>query len=177
MRLAEEFVFADKNKHNLKGFDCKKTDMNDFLSRFAIKNSKLGLSQTWVLTTEKLLIKNKASQNKLPIAAYYTLASSTVSREDIPLDINLPAYPVPIVLLARLAVDKNFQRSGLGGKTLVTALRKSIELTDRGLPAVGLILDVLDEEALKFYQHFEIFKSFTDEPMRLFAPMSVLRLL
>lgn len=143
--------------------------MNVFLSRFAIKKSKLGLSQTWVLS------ENQHFQKKSPIAAYFTLASSTVSRDDIPSKSNFPAYPVPVVLLARLAVDKNYQRMRLGEKTLITALRKSVELTDGGLPAVGLILEVLDEDALKFYQHYDILQPFTNDSMRLFIAMNILR--
>ena len=165
----QEFVLADKTKHDLKSFDCKKTEMNLFLSRFAIKNGKLGLSKTWVLPFEDSL------KTKLLVAAYFTLASSSISRDDLPLKNNFPAYPVPIVLLARLAVDKNFQKLRLGEKTLITALRKSVELTDRGLPAVGLILDVLDNDALKFYQQYDMFLPFTKNPMRLFVPMNVLR--
>ena len=165
----QEFVPADQTKHDLKKFDCKKNDMNLFLSRFAIKNGKLGLSKTWVLPFKD------SSNTKLLVAAYFTLATSSISRDDIPLKKNLPAYPVPIVLLARLAVDKNFQKQRLGEKTLISALRKSVELTDRGLPVVGLILDVLDNDALKFYQQYEIFQPFTNDPMRLFAPMNVLR--
>jgi len=169
---SKEFVLADKTKYNLKSFDCKKAEMNLFLSRFAIKNGKLGLSKTWVLPFKDY---SKNSKTKLFVAAYFTLASSSVSRDDLPLKNNFPGYPVPIVLLARLAVDKNFQKQRLGEKTLITALRKSVELTDLGLPAVGLILDVLDNDALKFYQKYDMFKPFTKDPMRLFVPINVLR--
>ena len=87
----------------------------------------------------------------------------------------LPAYPVPVVLVARLAVNCAFQKQGLGEKTLVTALRQCVSLTDKGLPALGVVLNVLDDEALAFYQRFDVFQSFTDNPMRLFVPMSLLR--
>lgn len=169
MSLAQKFVLADQKKYDLKGFDCDKPNMNLFLSRFAIKNGKLGLSRTWVLPV------NEADKTKVSIAAYYTLASSSVSRQDIPTDNSLPGYPVPVVLLARLAVDKNYQRQHLGEKILITALRKSVELTDNGLPVIGLILDVLDENALHFYHKYKIFKPFTSDPMRLFVPLQVLR--
>jgi hypothetical protein len=55
-----------------------------------------------------------------------------------------------VVLLARLAVDNQFKGQCLSEKTLITALRKSVELTDIGLPALGIVLDVLDNEALSF---------------------------
>lgn len=141
--------------------------MDEFLKRFAAKHTKLGLSRTWVLPMI-------STASKAPIAAYYTLASSTVEKHDIPFDRSLPRQQIAVVLLARLAVDQNLQKHGLGGKTLITALRKSYELTQAGLPALGLVLDVLDEEALEFYRHYEFFLPFPGDPMRLFVPMTTL---
>ena len=170
MELSQEFVFVDSSKHDLKAFKCGKPGMDIFLARFAVKHGKLGISRTWVLPA----IKNGDSQ-KEKIAAYFTLSSSTVIREDIPFDKSLPGFPVPVVLLARLAVSDEYQGQRLGEKTLIASLRKAVELTDTGLPALGLILDVLDQDALKFYQHYGMFKPFTDDPMRLFISMHVLR--
>ena len=129
---------------------------------------RLGLSSTWVLA----VVDDDKQSEQLQIDAYYTLASSTIMREEIPADNNLPGYPVPVVLLAGLAVDEQFKEQRLGEKTLITALRKSVELTDSGLAALGVILDVLDGDALGFYQHYEIFEPFTDNPKRLFAAMN-----
>ena len=171
MTFANQFVMLDPQQHDVKTFDCGKPEMNLFLSRYADKNKKLGLSATWVLVTQQ----NQDDTKKAMIGAYYTLASTTVSREQIPTDKNLPAYPVPVVLLARLAVNHCFQKQGVGEKTLVSALRQSVCLTDKGLPALGVILDVLDNDALRFYQQFDVFQTFTDDPMRLFVSMNVLR--
>lgn len=172
MAFSQEFVLANRTQHNLKAFNCGKPGMDMYLARFAVKNMELGLNRTWVLTVDD-------GQTPQQVAAYHTLAASTVTREEIPTDKNLPAYPVPVVLLARLAVDEQFQGKGtgprLGEKTLITALRKSVELTDAGLAAFGLILDVLDDDALKFYQRYDMFEPFTDDPMRLFVSMHTLR--
>lgn len=141
--------------------------MNEFLARYAVKHSKLGLSRTYVLA--------EATEGaKKPIAAYYILAASTVARSDIPATKSLPTYPVPVVMLARLAVSNQYQGKGLGAKTLVYALRQAVNLSKAGLPAYGLILDVLDDQALAFYQHFELFEPFTNDPMRLFVPMKTI---
>jgi hypothetical protein len=171
LAFLQEFVLVDHSQHDLKTFNCGKPDMNMFLARFAAKNMRLGLSRTWVLP----VVAEDQQPRKAQIAAYYSLASSTVKREDIPSDKSLPGYPVPIVLLARLAVDEQFKGQRLGEKTLITALRKSVELTDTGLPALGVILDVLDQDALGFYQHYEMFEPFTDDPMRLFVSMHTLK--
>jgi hypothetical protein len=117
----------------------------------------------------------QSTAKKPIIAAYYTLASATVHREQISTDQKLPAYPVPVVLIARLAVNGCFQKQGLGEKTLISALRQCVTLTDKGLPALGVILDVLDNDALSFYQQFDVFQPLTDSHMRLFVPMNVIR--
>ncbi|MCU7936862.1 MAG: GNAT family N-acetyltransferase [Candidatus Thiodiazotropha sp. (ex Dulcina madagascariensis)] len=171
MAFSQEFVLVDRTQHNLKTFNYGKPDMNLFLARFAVKNMQLGLSRTWVLP----VVDEDQQSQKAQIAAYYSLASSTVTREEIPADKSLPGYPVPVVLLARLAVDEQFKGQRLGEKTLITALRKSVALVDIGLPALGVVLDALDEDALRFYRHYEIFEPFTDDPMRLFASMHTLR--
>ncbi|RDH82077.1 MAG: GNAT family N-acetyltransferase [endosymbiont of Escarpia spicata] len=171
MAFFQEFVLADQSQHDIKAFDCGKPDMDRFLARFAVKNMRLGLSRTWVLP----VVSERQQAQKAQIAAYYSLAASTVVREEIPTNIKLPGYPVPVVLLARLAVEEQFKGQRLGEKTLITALRKSVELTDAGLPALNVILDVLDEDALGFYQRYEMFEPFTDDPMRLFVPMHTLR--
>jgi GNAT superfamily N-acetyltransferase len=100
----------------------------------------------------------------------------TFPRETLPVDHKeLPSYPVPVTLLARLAVSENYQNRGVGAKTLVTALRQAVVLKDKGLPTIGMVLDVLDEDALCFYYHFDAFHAFSDNPMRLFVPMHVIQ--
>lgn len=167
--FAQQFVVVDKTKHDLKSFDCGKPKMNDFLARFAIKHMEVGISRTWVLTLTEPIEK----QEKLTVVAYYTLAVETVKRHEIPFPNSLPTYPIPVVLLARLAVNKSYQNQRVGEKSLIAALRKAVELTQAGLPAVGIVLDVLDDAALKFYEQFEVFESFTNDPTRLFLPMNV----
>lgn len=165
------FVLLDTKKHDVKSFDCGKPELNLFLSRYADKNHKLGISSTWVLPAKQ----PPETGEKAAIRAYFTLAYSTAAREKIPIDLSLPAYPVPVILLARLAVNSQYQGQNLGKKTLIIALRQCVTLTDRALPVLGVILDVLDNEALSFYQKFNLFKPFTDNPMRLFVSLNVLR--
>ena len=168
MKLCQAFIPVNKQSHLLKNFDCGKEDMNFFLSRFAVKHAQLGLSRTFVLPVDD-------DADKRIISAYYTLAMSTVSPNKLPIKKSLPNYEIATVLLARLAVDINFQGRRLGEKSLVTALRHAVKLCDDGLPALGVILDVLDEDALAFYQHFDFFNALTNDPMRLFVSMNTLR--
>jgi len=145
--------------------------MDEFLARYALKHRKLGISSTWVLP---VTLAESATKKKALISAYFTLSSATVLREEIPFKSSLPAYPLPVVLLARLAVNIEYQGQGLGEKTLITALRQSVGLTEQGLPAIGLILDVLDQPAYAFYAHYKLFEPFIGNANRLFVPMHVL---
>lgn len=167
--LAQRFVRLDPARHDVKHFDCGRESLNTFLARFAAKHARLGISSTWTLT-------ESGETSKAPIAAYFTLAAHTVTRGDLPAgQRSLPSFQLPVVLLAQLAVSRLHAGKGLGEKTLVTALRRSVELTDAGLPAIGIVLDVLDDDALGFYRHFGAFEPFSDNPMRLFMPMAVAR--
>ncbi len=168
MAFLQTLERLDKSKHDTKALDCGKPAMNQFLSRFAAKHADLGLSSTWVLLED-------VQAQKLPVAAYYTLAAATLHKASLPTTQSLPAYPIPVVLLARLAIDRKYQGQGLGEKILISALRHSVKLTEQGLPAFGLLLDVLDTDALAFYQRFDFFEPLTDDPMRLFVGMERLR--
>ncbi len=168
MKLCPDFVEVENNKHLVKEFNCGKENMNVFLHKFAAKHAKKGVSRTMVLLVDDL------GEVKSKIAAYYTLSVETVRREDIPMT-GLPLYPVPTTLLARLAIDNNFQRKGLGTKSLIYALRDAVKLCDKGMPTVGVTLDVLDEDALTFYKSFNFFYEVSNNPMKLFAPMGELR--
>lgn len=168
MALAQGFVLVDKAKHYIKSFNCGKPEMNTFLARFAISHQKKGISKTWVLT-------ETSDSGKEPVVAYFTFTSVNICREEVPLEGSFPNYPLPVILLARLAVDVKYRGSGLGAKSLVYAIREAVSLTTVGLNAVGIALDVLDKDALGFYQKMGIFDELTDDPMRLFITMNEAR--
>lgn len=164
-RVAQQFCAANKALHDLKSFDCGKPSMNQFLSRFAFKHAQLGLSRTEVLCV------NTDSDSKTKIAAYYTLAASTIEREELPVATSLPRYPVPVARLARVAVDIRFQQRGLGEKTLVTALLHAWELSSRGLPMFGVVIDILDSDAQTFYEKYNFLDPFGPSKSQLFITM------
>jgi len=163
-----EFVLIDRTLHDRKQFSCGKQGLDDFLKTKAVKHMEIGLSRTWVLTDP---------EESTLIAAFYTLANYTVKREQIPKIKQLPKSLIPVVLLAQMAVDTNYQGHHLGEKTLITPLRQAVILADSGLPVIGLVLDAYDEEALAFYQRYESFSPCPDNHMRLFASIHELRLL
>lgn len=166
--LHDSFIGVDKSKQLLRNFDCGKESMNLYLSRFAEKHTKLGLSKTMVLPA--------MAEGKQPIAAYYTLAAATIHKTTIPQKQSLPQYPIPVALLARLAVDRKYQGQRLGEKSLVSALAHAVQLSDNGLPMYGIVLDVLDDDAMAFYKQFDFFVLTEEQDSRrLFVSVQTIR--
>jgi len=169
-----EFLPLDPSEINVKSFDCGKDAINTYLRRYAAKNMALNLNRTFVLPYSP-----DEGSEKSHVAAYYTLAHQALVREELPDPSRLPRYPVPVILLAQLGVDHRFHRQGLGAKTLVHALRHAYQIASNpnGLPAMGVVLDVFDQDALGFYQSFEFFLPLTVNSMKLFVPMASLETL
>jgi GNAT superfamily N-acetyltransferase len=167
-----EFLPLDAHRIEVKSFNCGKDAVTTYLRRYAIKNMALNLNRTFVLPYQ-----SEASPDKLSVAAYYTLTHQTLVREDVPTARKLPRYPIPVILLAQLGIDRRFQGQGLGAKTLIQALRHAHHITSNpeGIPAVGIVLDVLDQDAMAFYSAFEFFIPLANNPMKLFVPMASLK--
>lgn len=169
--INSHFVPINLTQISTKGFDCGKKPINNFLKHYAAKNMANKLSTTFVLP-----YRETPEEKKGRIAAFYTLANSTVAPYELP-EAKLPRYPVPIILLAQLGVHNAFQGQRLGEKTLIYALRHafSVITKDDGIPSYGVVLDVLDEDAKRFYQRFKYFIEIAE--LKLFIPLSELELI
>lgn len=175
MQPLKRFVALDKASHDRSTFDCGKDSLNTFIQRNATQGMKSKLNFTWVLPAAGI-----PKGQKKPICAYFTLSVCHIERYNLPDDTakRYPNYPLPVFMLAQLAVDKNCQAQKLGTATLINALRRCAKLSQGGKVAgIGVILDVLDEDALAFYERFSGFqplKSERDSAIRLFIPMKQL---
>ena len=124
--------------HDVSEFDCGKPPLNDFLRRFALENQKSGKSRTYVATRGDRVV------------AFHSLAPGGVSLQNI-----------PVILLARLAVDITEQGKGIGAHVLLDALRRAVE----GAEVIGgraVLVHAQDEEARAFYQRYGFEASPTD---------------
>jgi len=169
MRALKRFVPLDRNLHDRVSFDCGKVALNTFLSKQAAKHRRLNISSTHVLPAAGIP-KGKPK----PITAYYTLSIGEIHRESIPRGRKLPYYPIPVIVLARLAVDSRAQGQGLGEMTLIRAVRHSARIAD-SLPAHAIVVDVMDDQAMNFYRRYRDFQVLTDNPRRLFMPITIAR--
>jgi GNAT superfamily N-acetyltransferase len=129
--------------HDLSAFDCGAPALNDYLRKHAWQNHQNRSARTYVT----------ARDNR--VAGYYTLAAGSVHREDTPPRIakGLGNYPVPIILLARLAVDRSEQGKGLGAALLKDALLRAAQASDIvGCRAV--LVHAKDQQAQAFYRKY-----------------------
>ncbi len=151
--------------HLREGYDCGKRSLNDFLRTLVSQYEKRSLGRTYVAL----------QREDQRVLGYYTLASGSVEAESLPPNQarKLPRHAVPVVLLARLAVDRSAHGRGLGGLLLRDAMTRSLDLAEKlGIHAV--VVDALDAQAKTFYERFG-FKTLIDGEMRLFLPLSTIR--
>jgi len=149
--------------HSIDIFDCGQIDLNRWLQRYALQNAAAGAAQTYVgLVNES-------------VAGYYSLAVGHVEQVDAPerLRKGLARHPVPVMLLARLAVDKNWQGRGVGRSLLKDAILRTLQAAEiAGVRA--LAVHAKDDEARRFYEEFDLIASPSD-PLHLFALLKDLR--
>jgi GNAT superfamily N-acetyltransferase len=144
-------VALDKS-HDLTAFDCGAPSLDDYLRKYAWPNHQNRSARTYVTTRENRVV------------GYYTLAAGSVRREDTPPRIakGLGHYPVPIILLARLAVDRTEQGKGLGAALLKDALLRAAQAADIvGCRAV--LVHAKDQQAQAFYRKYGFEPSPVDE--------------
>lgn len=106
---SNQFVKLNPSLHDRQSFDCGEEDLNDFIQTKAQKHMKSGISQTMVLPSSSPL-----PNGKLPICAFYTVTPSSIERNTLPQQLakKLPHYPVPVFLLAQIAVHSEYCQQG-----------------------------------------------------------------
>jgi GNAT superfamily N-acetyltransferase len=127
-------------EHEIVGFDCGKAPLNDFLIKYALQNQ----------------------------ASYYSLAPASVLPADAPTRVmkGQGRYPVPVILMARFALDMKEQKKGYGRVLFRDALRRALA----GAEAIGgraFLVHAKDEEARAYYERFGMEASPTN-PLHLF---------
>lgn len=157
---AVEKLAAD---HDVMAFDCDQPDLNRFLQRFALPSQQASSAQTYVVRRGRR------------VAGYYSLAVGAVSWDAAPARTGkgLGRHPIPVMILARLAVNREDQGVGLGRALLKDALRRTARAADiAGIRA--LLVHAKDERARRWYEQFDFDPSPTD-PLHLFLMMKEIR--
>ena len=129
--------------HDRNSFDCGVSALNDYVKKYALQNQKKHAARTYVATRGNRIV------------GYYSLAYGSVSLEAAPQSVKsgLPRHPIPVILLARLAVDSTEQGSGLGTALLKDALLRTMQAAEiAGLRA--MLVHAKDDSAKRFYKKF-----------------------
>ncbi|WP_306030721.1 GNAT family N-acetyltransferase [Stappia sp. MMSF_3263] len=150
-------------RHAVDSFDCGEPALDRFLERFAFPNQQANASQTYVGLADDTVI------------GFYTLVVGEVAHAEAPerLVKGLARHPVPIMLLARLAVARDWQGKGIGAGLLRDAVLRTLQAADiAGIRA--LAVHAKDDAARAFYRRFDFIESPTD-PLHLFALIKDLR--
>lgn len=137
MTLHPPALLADR--HNIEDFRSGVPSLDDWLKRRARANQEGGGSRTYVVCDHDRVI------------AYYALASGNIASREAGgrFRRNMPD-PIPVVTLARLAVDRSFQKRGLGLDLVLDANRRVIAAADI-IGIRGMIVHAIDEDAKAFY--------------------------
>jgi GNAT superfamily N-acetyltransferase len=129
--------------HALEGFDCGKPALSDWLVRHARQAQGSGSARTFVVGDGDR------------VAGYFSLTVGQIDTLEAPERVRrgMGQYPIPIVLLARLAVDLAYQGQGVGFGMLQDAIRRTLSIVEQaGIRA--LLTHPIDDEADAFYRRF-----------------------
>ena len=141
--------------HRIDAFDCGEPVLDEWLRKRALGNQSSGASRTFVV-----------ADPSGRVMGYYALAAGAVAHETATSAVrrNMPD-PVPVLVLGRLAVDRQAQGMKLGASLLQDAVKRAIGVSaDAGIRA--LLVHALSEPAKQFYLHYG-FQASTLHPMTL----------
>ncbi|MFQ5745169.1 MAG: GNAT family N-acetyltransferase [Acidobacteriota bacterium] len=129
--------------HDVSGFDSGEPALDDWLRRRSLQNEASGASRTYVVRA-----------GKQRVVGYYTLAVGAATHEEAPGRVkrNMPE-PVPVMVLGRLAVDREFQRQGLGTGLLRDAVLRTVQASEiAGIRAI--LVHAISDDAKRFYDRY-----------------------
>lgn len=158
-----ELVRKLKGDDDCDGFDCGQPALNQFLQRFSLTHQKSNSAQTYVCCQAGVVV------------GYYSLAVGSVEPTAATPRVlkGMPQHPVPVMILARLAVDLAHQHVGMGKALLKDALKRTAQAADiAGIRA--LLVHAKDEPAKQWYLNWEFEPSATDS-FHLFLLMKDLK--
>jgi GNAT superfamily N-acetyltransferase len=149
--------------HDLAAFDSGNAELDGWLQRHALAAQQVNSARTFLLTAGSRIL------------GYFSLTMGSVRREEAPRRLvrGLPGYPVGMVLLARLAVDRAEQGRGRGALLLAEALRKAVAAGEAAA-AWLVVVDAIDERAAGFYRRHGFLPA-PDHPLRLYRRISDVR--
>lgn len=153
-----------RHRSILKGFEHQAPSLVHYLRRFALRHMEKDLLARTYLALDVV-------DGAEVVAGYFSLSTVSVERASVePVEAlaKLPRFPIPGVLLARLAVDERVQGQGLGRYLFEEALGLTLSLASSGPVAFRLfVTDAIDEDAVRFYERFGLVRLSDSIPARM----------
>ncbi|MGZ4288935.1 MAG: GNAT family N-acetyltransferase [Solirubrobacteraceae bacterium] len=154
----------DPSRHDTCQFQSGNEALDRWLHRYAGQSERRDAARTFVITDAGVVI------------GYYALLAGELdhaqaterTRKGMSLH-----YPIPVVILARLAVDHRHQNRGLGATLLRDALRR-VTLASEQLGVRAVVVHAIDQPAARFYEHFG-FRALSATPRTLMVTLAELR--
>lgn len=143
-----KLIFPLNPTHETHEFDCGNLVLNQWLADYSLKAARSNSAITYVA-----VVNNK-------VIAYYSLAAGEVALNlaTTRLGKGLGKHAIPVVVLARLAVDQRLQGAGLGALLLQDAIKRAIVVSEQ-IGARAIITHPISELADSFYEHYGFEKS------------------
>jgi GNAT superfamily N-acetyltransferase len=137
--------------HQLDEFDSGAAERDDWLRRFARVAAVAGAARTYVLADDRRVL------------GYYALTPGAVARQDLPERHarGMPAHPIGVIVLARLALDRSLQGKGYGRVLVADAALRTLQAAEL-VSARAMLVHARDERAAGFYERLAFTRSATD---------------
>ena len=155
----------DRAQHDPSGFDSGNETLDRWLTRSAGQSERRDAARTFVTT-----------DGRGQVIAYYTLIASELLHEGATDQVRKGMsrhYPIPVAVLARLAVDRGHQGHGIGAMLLRDALTR-VTVAAEQVAMRAVVVHAINEAAASFYQHFG-FTALTAAPRTLMVTLAELR--
>jgi GNAT superfamily N-acetyltransferase len=137
--------------HAVENFTCGQPELDRFLIRHALQAQQANSSRTYVAISDK------------EVVGFYTIVAGEVQHTEAPKRVvkGMPRHPIPLLVLARLAVHTKAQGRGIGAGLLLNALGRTLQVADI-IGVRALAVHAKDDQAVAFYRHFGFTASATD---------------
>jgi GNAT superfamily N-acetyltransferase len=153
-----------KSEHERVAFDSGSEPLNSYLKAYALQNQKRNMVRNYVCCDRNNSVKG-----------FYSLTYGQLTTDELPSPVTkgIGKYPIPVMILARLGVDKEYQGLKLGSALLKDAILRTMQAAEiAGLKL--LLVHAKDNQARAFYERHGFEPSLLD-PLKMFLPMNLIK--
>lgn len=154
----------DAARHDVTSFSCGDELLDRWLVRYAGQNQRRDAARTFVAAT-----------TDQRVYGYYTLLAGQLDHREATPETSKGLsqhFPIPVAILARLAVDVSHQGQGIGAALLNDALVRVVRASEQ-VAVRAVVVHAVDEKAAAFYERFG-FRALSTRPQTLMTTVHTL---